>query len=437
MAIVFNAPQDQYGLQTAGSALAQALMQNATERNQFSNTLQRDLLLNQLQQQNNFQNQSQQSILQSQFGPLLGNALSVAYDPNTSIQQKNSALAEYIAAGGKVSDVSNAYKALSEQTQIDQVSNLLNPIQVNRNTSVTTADVNGNPMVDVNRQATVQNGNFYETIDDNTAFELASSPNKNIAAIGKAAIESKKLSQSRFEADRKYEAAQANPYLKQIDDQRQALRNKELAANNLQIALEEGKTGGFSIDNISRIFGRPELLSQSGAQLLSSVKELLVSNIGRVGARPNQWIEQQIASALPDLGKSKIANQTLASAIQGEIQLARERINLTDQLAEKDRQQYGYVKGDIASRVDKALDPIAKKIELDTAYKMRELFEQETGANTLRKRLMTKVPFGTPLTRNNYLLFKQKYNGDSSQAIDNAKKLGYTIFTSDDVVGAQ
>ena len=66
---------------------------------------------------------------------------------------------------------------------------------------------------------------------------------------------------------------------------------------------------------------------------------------------------------------------------------------------------------------------------------MRELFEQEKGANSIRKELMQKVPQGTPLTKNTYLLFKQKY-GDSAQAIDNAKKLGYTIFTSETVSGA-
>lgn len=191
-------------------------------------------------------------------------------------------------------------------------------------------------------------------------------------------------------------------------------------------ALESGETGGFSIDNIARIFGRPELLSQSGAQLIASVKELLISNVGRVGTRPNQWIEQQIALALPDLGKSNIANKTLGEAIRGEIQLSRERIRLADQIAKEDIDKYGYERADIARRVDEALIPIQEKINDNSAYRLRELYEQEKGSSFLRKNSMKKVVEGTPLTKEMYQILKEKYQSPE-QVIDNARKLGYTI----------
>ena len=437
MAITFNAPQDRFGIQNAGSILAQALMQNATEQRQLQSGLQRDLLQDQLQSQRAMQTQQRQLELQQKFGPLLGQTLSVAYNSSSSPEQKNQALQSYLSAGGNLTDVAAAYKDLSQQNQTQGVLSQLGLGGQNAQSNINLSDspnakLNtqaGPEIVDVNTQQTTSNGNFYDTIDENTALALSSSSNPQLANIGKAAIESKKLQQSRFEADRKYESQRSLPYLKQIDDQRQALRNKEFALTNLNTALSEGNTGGFSLDNISRIFNRPEILSQSGAQQLASVKELLVSNISRVGARPNQWIEQQIASALPNLGNSKIANQTLAEAIRGEVELGRARIELTDNLTQQDTNQFGYVKGDIAKRVDKALAPLSEKIESSISYRMRELFEQEKGANDLRKNLMNKVSKGTPLTKNTYDLFKVKYNGNSAQAIENAKKLGYTILT--------
>ncbi len=435
MAIVFNAPQDRFGIQAAGSALAQALMQNALEKNQLSAGLQRDLFQDQLATNRQAQTQQRQIELQQRFGPLLGETLSIAYDSNSTPQQKNAALQGYLAAGGQLSDVQAAYKDLAQQNQTQSflrqlgINTGMNPqmIQANQNSQLQASQqMRGEEVVDVNQRETISNGNFYETIDDNTAFALSASPNPQLAGIGKAVIEAKKLKQSQFDSNRKFESQEASPYLKQINDQRAAVENKTRALQQLDIALEQGETGGFSLNNISRIFNRPELLDQSAAQQLGAVKELLVSNIGRVGSRPNQWVEQQIASALPDLGKSKVANQTLAQAVRGEVEMANRRIELTDQLAAQDREKYGYVKGDIASRVDAAIKPYADQINNRTGYRMRELFEQEKGATYLRKNLMKKVAEGTPLTKEMYQIFKEKYK-DPAQLIDNAKKLGYSI----------
>jgi hypothetical protein len=450
MAIVFNAPEDRFGIRSAGSALAQALMQNAADRSQQTNTLQRDLYLDQLQTQRDLrQEQSligkeqRQLELRQKFGPLLGQALEVAYDVNASPQEKSQALNSYISAGGSLSDVSQAYKALSQENQSLGLLNQLGirptginspAVSMNQNSQLQAQQKMGGDVVDVNRQETVSNGNFYDSIDENTAIALSGSGNPALSNIGKSVLEAKKINQSKFEADRKYNTQRALPYLKGIDDQRAAVENKLRASQQLDAALAEGKTGGFSIDNIARIFGRPELLSQSAAQQLGAVKELLVSNIGRVGARPNQWIEQQISLALPDLGKSSNANKTLAAAVKGEIQLADQRIKLTDELSAQDEANLGYVKGDIAARVDKALKPYADQINTRTAYTMRDYYEQEAGATELRKNLIKKVPEGTPLTKNMYLLFKEKY-GNSAQAIDNAKKLGYTVISTETAGG--
>jgi hypothetical protein len=442
MAIVFDSPKDRFGIQAAGSALAEALMQNALERNQLNAGMQRDLFQDQLATNRQQLAQQRQLELQQRFGPLLGETLSIAYDSNSTPQQKSAALQGYLSAGGQLSDVQAAYKDLAQQNQTQGILNQLgigggmNPqlIQQNQNSQLQAAQQMGRPeVIDVNRRETIENGNFFETIDENTAIALSASPNPQLAGIGKAAVEAKKLQQSRFEADRKYESQRSLPYLRQIDDQRAAVENKLRAAQQLDAALAEGDTGGFSVNNIARIFGRPELLNQSGAQLVGAVKELLVSNIGRVGSRPNQWIEQQISLALPDLGKSKVANQTLAEAVKGEVELANKRIQLTDQISAQDQQQLGYVKGDIASRVDQAIKPYADQINKRAAYRMRELYEEEKGVSYLRKNLMKKVPEGTPITKSMARLFMEKYNNNAAQAIDNAKKLGYTVYSTAEV----
>lgn len=440
MAITFNSLQDPFGLQSAGSVLAQALLNNSQQARQQQNLLQRDFLQNALSNQNQQQSQQQALALKQKFGPLLGETLSIAYDTTSTPEQKSQALQGYLAAGGNLSDVQAAYKDLSQQ---NQTMGLLNQLGINTNQNNAqinpqsimqnqSAQVQANQqmqpqeVVDVNRRETISNGNFYETIDDNTAFALSASNNPQLAGIGKAAVEAKKLQQQTFQADRKYNTERSKNFLNEIDSQRQAISNKERALQQLDSALESGETGGFSIDNIARIFGRPELLSQSGAQLIASVKELLISNVGRVGTRPNQWIEQQIALALPDLGKSNIANKTLGEAIRGEIQLSRERIRLADQIAKEDIDKYGYERADIARRVDEALIPIQEKINDNSAYRLRELYEQEKGSSFLRKNSMKKVVEGTPLTKEMYQILKEKYQSPE-QVIDNARKLGYTI----------
>lgn len=435
MAITFNSPDDRFGIRGAGSILANALMQNAND----NSLIQRDLFQDQLASRRQQEMQLRQLEMQQRFGPLLGQTLSTAYDANSTPEQKNQALQGYLSAGGQLSDIQSAYKDLSQQNQTQGLLRQLGintgmnsqAIQANQNSQLqANQQMGGGEVVDVNQRETVQNGNFYETIDDNTAFALSSSPNPQLANIGKAVIEAKKLKQAQFNADRNFETKESSPYLKQINDQRAAVENKSRALQQLDIALDQGETGGFSINNIARIFGRPELLDQSAAQQLGAVKELLVSNIGRVGSRPNQWVEQQIASALPDLGKSKIANQTLSEAVRGEVEMAKRRIELTDQLAAQDREKLGYVKGDIAARVDSAIKPFADKINSQTGYRMRELFEQEKGVNYLRKNSMKKVVEGTPLTKQMYQILKEKYK-DPAQLIDNAKKLGYTIQTGE------
>lgn len=443
MAITFDSPQDPFGFQAAGSILAKALMQNGQQQKQNNFNLQRDLLQNEFQIEKDLRNQqslmdkeARELALKQKFGPLLGDTLSVAYDPNASAQQKSMALSSYLSAGGNISEVTAAYKQLAQESQTASLLSQfgINPIQNQNNlTSPVAISQNQHSQMQAGQELTPQTSSLFEQIPEQAAIAMAASPNQSVNSIGKAVIEAKKWQQSRFESDRKYETQFALPYLKQIDDQRAAVENKLRASEQLQQAIAQGDSGMFSVNNIARIFNRPELLNASGAQLTSAVKELLVSNIGRVGSRPNQWIEQQISLALPDLGKSPIANGVLAEGVKGEVELANQRIQLTDQLAAEDRAKYGYVKGDIASRVDKAIKPYADQINKKAAYRMRELFEQEKGTTYLKKNMMQKVVDGTPITRSMARLFMEKYK-DPQKAFDNAQKLGYTIYTNEDLM---
>lgn len=429
MGFQFNSPQDRFGLVSAGSLLAQTLLNNATQKNQNQFTLQRDAFQDQLQGKRDLQKEQRNLALKQQFGDLLGGVLTVAYDPETDPNQKLKALQSYVSAGGNISDVQNAYKQIGEQTSTQA---LFNQLGIGQNQAQAS-----NVLQDQMSQNKInQSATPLANIPENALVAAASSTNRNVSNFGKAALEAKKIENTNFQAERKYQSQRSIPFLKEIDNQRMAIRNKNFALSELDAAIANKETGGFTFNNLARIFDRPELLTASGAQLISAAKELLVSNIGRLGPRPNQWVEQQVSLAIPDLGKSPTANAVLSEGIRGQVKLDSERVRLVDEFAAQDEKELGYVRGDIASRVDKAMEPYAEKVQRQAAYRIREIFEEEKGISKLKKNLMKKVPSGTPLTRVMAKLFYQQYQ-DSAKAIENAKKLGYTIYSNEEVEEVQ
>lgn len=261
---------------------------------------------------------------------------------------------------------------------------------------------------------------------------LVASGYKEYGDLAKLEIERRSSGDKNFRADREYAYKRAKPFLEQIDKDRKRVVDQEEALFLMEDAIQSGATGFFTKDNFANFLGQygENLRTAKGAQLLTAQKDFLVSDIGRVGNRPNQWIEQQISTALTNLGRSQEANQVVVDALKARIQRDRKRIELTDQISSEYQKEHGYEPADIGRRVDEAMKPYNEEVQKELAYSIRQAYEEENKGN-LKSLLNQKVPEGTPLTVNMAALFLEKYK-DADQARKNAKKLGYVILDAED-----
>jgi hypothetical protein len=220
----------------------------------------------------------------------------------------------------------------------------------------------------------------------------------------------------------------ALPYLKEIDAERAGVRSKDLALSSMRDAIKDGDLDFFSKDNLANFLGKfgEGLRTSKGAELINAQKEFLLGNISRAGSRPNMYIEQQIVSMMPKLGRSVEANETIVEGLDAEQKLVKEKIRLTDELEEKYQKELGYVPPNIAAVVDKELDPIADKIKDRLSYRVRTIQENEMGDKKLRENLGKRVPRGTPLTLRMAKMLVES-TGSKKAALSMAESLGYRV----------
>lgn len=139
----------------------------------------------------------------------------------------------------------------------------------------------------------------------------------------------------------------------------QVRKNIPLQEQAIQDITEASSDVGWR-DYLAELSGIEPLRSAEGVKLKTAIKEFFLSDLTRAGARPNQWIEQQLADALPKIGRSPEANLINAEGMKFKVDLAKKRLEIIDELALADREKYGYVRGDIDSRAYKLLAPYAK-----------------------------------------------------------------------------
>lgn len=182
-----------------------------------------------------------------------------------------------------------------------------------------------------------------------------------------------KMYQTQREAHVKREYDRAKPVLLKADERAEALPQKELALESMMDAIKEGDLGFFSKDNLAELTGIEGLRTAKGAQFIASSKEYFLGSLKRAGARPNQWIEQQIQKMLPKVGRSKEANMTVAQMLKSEMAIERANSDILERLSNEDIQKYGYVRGDLGSRASKELKKFAENEQKGLEKRLRSI----------------------------------------------------------------
>ncbi len=156
---------------------------------------------------------------------------------------------------------------------------------------------------------------------------------------------------------RREETALSKPILQEIDQVRKNIPLQEKAIDDIISASSDVTP----LDYFADITGFEPARTESGARLKTALKEFFLSDLSRAGARPNMWIEKQLSDALPKIGRSVEANHIVAEGLKFRVDLAKKRMQTIDELAEKDRDRIGYIKGDIDSRASKLMKPYVEQ----------------------------------------------------------------------------
>jgi hypothetical protein len=265
-------------------------------------------------------------------------------------------------------------------------------------------------------------GNGQTPISTMQLAKLSGHPDKRISEPAKLMYQrNADIEKQTIKAD----IERSSKILQEADVERKAGTQKRFAAQSIRRALNSGEIS--TKDYISELTGFKPLQSQSGAELKTATKEYLLGNIKRVGNKPNQWIEQQIASMAPEIGKTKEANLAVVSALEAESDIDEKRVEILDRLEQEFKATKGHVPGNIGAIAEKELQKYAIERQDILAYDLRKIHE-DAHPKDLSK--IETVPQGTPLTVEKARVLLDKVGGDEAKAQKLAEKLGYTIPSS-------
>jgi len=193
--------------------------------------------------------------------------------------------------------------------------------------------------------------------------------------------ENRKYQFEREKLARGEETEVSKPILMEMNEIRKNIPLQEQAIADIQ----EATPNVSALDYFADVTGFEPARSAEGAKLKTAIKDFFLSDLSRAGARPNQWIEQQLLDALPKIGRSPEANKVTAEGMKFKVDLAKKRLEIIDRLADEDREKHTFVKGDIDSRAYKEM----KKYVVDRQKQLKDNIKKikaqyKGGKNTVK-----------------------------------------------------
>jgi hypothetical protein len=275
-------------------------------------------------------------------------------------------------------------------------------------------------------QSNAQQKRSLSDFSDEQLLNLTGFPDKEIAEPAKAILakreNEKKLQQRENENWTKFGMDRATKVLDEVEKVGAALPQKESALNLMKNALTTKNLGFWTGDNLAEITGIELFRSPESALFKTAGKEYFLGNIARAGARPNQWIEQQIADMLPKIGRSTEANLSVERALENELAIEKERLRLTDEIFNKLKTEKKDI-GNLGTEVNKQLSKFADE-------KQNELYNDLRAIKSIgekKPQSFQKVKLGTKISPYMVEALLNKFNNDPEKALAEAKSLGYSI----------
>jgi len=267
---------------------------------------------------------------------------------------------------------------------------------------------------------------FLDKMNKQQLTVLTGHPDREISEPAKAQLEviknNEKIAQGQKDAVFKSNLARADKFKEKVDELSATLPQKESALKSMEDAVATRNLSYFSPDNLAEVTGIEGFRSPEGAIFKTAGKEYFLGNIARAGARPNQWVEQQISDMMPKIGRSIEANLSVARAFRNELDLDKEKVRLTEEISDKLISEGDLSQAKLSSMVDKQLAQYAEKKQIELFNDLRAI--KAIGENTPQK--FRKVEKDTPISAVVAQALLRQFDNDPKKAAQEATKLGYS-----------
>ncbi len=269
-------------------------------------------------------------------------------------------------------------------------------------------------------------GSVFKKLSDDQLVTLTGAPDREVYEPAKAELkrrdEERNLKQKEKEGWTKFGMERAKKVLDKSEEIAQGLPVKKTALKLMTDSIANKNLGFWSPDNLAEITGIEGFRSKEGALFKTAGKEYFLGNISRAGARPNQWIEQQIADMMTKIGRDTGANLSVARALQNETDLDEERVRLTNEIF-NDLRKEGKDIGDLGSMINTRLANFAEQKQSELFNDLRAI--KAIDENEPQK--FHKVKQGTQVSPYMVDALLKAFNNDPDKALQEAKKLGYSV----------
>lgn len=201
-------------------------------------------------------------------------------------------------------------------------------------------------------------------------------------AAQKQQMHSEEMGFKREQAERSEAKEITSPLFKEFSSVRKNIPLQEQAILDIQ----ESAPGIGLRDYIADVTGIEPFRTEKGAKLKTAVKDFFLSDLTRVGARPNMFIEQQLTEALPKIGRDPKANLIAAEGLKFKVDLQKKRLEIFDRLSEQDREKFGFIKANIESKIDKEMNKYVIDRQKELANNIKKIQKEKIEKGPIRVR---------------------------------------------------
>lgn len=240
----------------------------------------------------------------------------------------------------------------------------------------------------------------------------------------------KERNRKEFESDRSFHSSYTDPLVKEAQEAIKSAPVKKTLHDQLMRDIQTGNTSGIG-PALVEMTGLEFYRNPEAARFKNVIKNRFIEGVksmGSGGVRPNQFLEQQLATAQPVLGRDIESNYTVALSERFLDEMKEADAKFKMEEAEKDQKEFGYTKRDFVERAQKKMDKFAEQKQDELAYDIRKYHEDQLDDTKLtREIVLGEVPPDTPLTLRAARILMIKNNDDEKKAQAEAKRLGFKI----------